>query len=121
MSKEMEEKGLQAMDEQFLSRVSSYLPAWQYSPGDGQPEAAVLYAAWRLLEDTRQRLARLPEKHEAEFLRAWGLDPAPAVPMSVYATLTAPDGEAVLPGVSCTFPAAGQGSGKPPIPHTRNP
>lgn len=98
MSKEMEEKGLQAMDEQFLSRVSSYLPAWQYAPGDGQPEAAVLYAAWRLLEDTRQRLARLPEKHEAEFLRAWGLDPAPAVPMSVYAALTAPDGEAVPAG-----------------------
>ena len=52
------------MDERFLSRIGSYLPAWQIRPGDGQPEAAVLYAAWHMLDDTRMRMARLPEKHE---------------------------------------------------------
>lgn len=86
---------MQPMDEHFLSRIRSYLPAWQIQPEDGQSEAAVLYAAWRMLEDTKTRMARLPEKHEIEFLRAWGLEPAKSTPMSVYAALTAPIGETV--------------------------
>lgn len=86
---------MQTMDERFLSRIGSYLPAWQIRPGDGQPEAAVLYAAWRMLDDTRMRMARLPEKHEIEFLRAWGLEPTEPTPMSAYAALSAPLGETV--------------------------
>lgn len=86
---------MQTMDEHFLSRIHSYLPAWQMQPEDNQPEAAVLYAAWRMLQDTRARIAHLPEKHEIEFLRAWGLEPAKETPMSVYAAFTAPMGETV--------------------------
>lgn len=86
---------MQTMDEHFLSRIHSYLPAWQIQPEDDQPEAAVLYAAWRMLQDTRARMAHLPEKHETEFLRAWGLEPAKETPMSVYAAFTAPIGETV--------------------------
>lgn len=85
-------------EQDFFSRVESYLPDWQYDPGDGQPEGAVLYAAWRLLEDTRQRMERLPEKHEAEFLRAWGLEPAEPTPRSAYAALAAPEGALVPAG-----------------------
>lgn len=89
---------MQTMDERFLSRIGSYLPAWQMQPEDAEPEAAVLYAAWRMLEDTRARITRLPEKHEIAFLRAWGLEPENPTPMSVYAALTAPAGETVPAG-----------------------
>lgn len=89
---------MQSMEEQFLARVGSYLPGWKMEQGDGQPEAALLYAAWRLLEDTRERMDRLPEKHEREFLRAWGLEQAKPLPMSVYAALTAPEGAQVAAG-----------------------
>lgn len=90
--------GLEDMDQAFLSRIGSYLPQWQAVGEDRGPEAALMYAAQRLLEDTRSRMGRLPEKHEMEFLRAWGLEPAPAAPMSVYAALTAPQGELVPAG-----------------------
>lgn len=86
---------LEEMDRAFLDLVHSYLPAWQVEQGKGQPEAAVLYAAWRLLEDTRGRMARLPDKHERQFLSAWGLEPREADPMFAYAALTAPEGELV--------------------------
>lgn len=86
---------MQPIDEHFLSRIHSYLPAWQFAPADGQPEAAILYAAWRMLEDTRSRMRRLPDKHEIEFLRAWGLEAAPPTPMAVYAAFTAPIGQTV--------------------------
>lgn len=85
------------MEKAFRARIGSYLPGWQYEK-EGQPEAALLYAAGRLLEDTRSRLDRLPEKHEIEFLRAWGLEPVSAEPMSVYAAFSAPEGAQVPAG-----------------------
>lgn len=89
---------MQTMEDEFWNRVGSYLPEWKLEQGDGQPEAALLYAAWRLLEDTRSRMEHLPEKHEMEFLRAWGLESAEPVPMSVYAALTAPEETQVAAG-----------------------
>ncbi len=89
---------MEAMEAQFWARVNGYLPGWRIEEGDGQPEAALLYAAWRLLEDTRERMERLPEKHEMEFLQAWGLERAEPMPMSVYAALTAPEGAQVAAG-----------------------
>lgn len=98
MSRNREAKSLQRMDQEFMSRIGSYLPQWQIGPDSGETEEALLYAAWRLLEDTRGRMDRLPEKHEVEFLRVWGLEPAEAAPMSAYASLTAPAGEVVPAG-----------------------
>lgn len=89
---------MQSWKEQFEARVDSYLPGWRIEEGDGQPEAALLYAAQHLLEDTRRRMERLPGKHEQEFLQAWSLEPAEPVPMSVYAALTAPQGAPVPAG-----------------------
>lgn len=89
---------MQSWTEQFETRVDSYLPGWRTTEGDGQPEAALLYAARQLLADTRARMEHLPEKHEREFLQAWGLEQAEPVPMSVYAALTAPEGASVPAG-----------------------
>lgn len=93
---------LEEMDRAFLDLVHSYLPTWQVEQGRDQPEAAVLYAAWRLLEDTRKRMDRLPDKHERQFLSVWGLESQEAHPMSAYAALTAPEGE-LLPAGSPVY------------------
>ena len=87
---------MQPMDERFLALIHSYLPDWQI--GQEEPEAAVLYAAWRLLENTRGRIERLPAKHEREFLNAWPMEAREAEPMSVYAAFQAPEGEHIPAG-----------------------
>lgn len=95
------------LDAEFAERLASYLPEWQYERAD-QPQAALLYAAQQLLADTRSRMDRLPEKHAVEFLRAFGLEAAPAVPMAAYARFTAPRG-AFVPADS-VFYLAGDGT-----------
>ena len=80
------------------SRIPNYLPGWQFEPADGQPEAALLYAGWQLLEDTRRRMEALPQKHEREFLNAWPLSPREPEPMRTCAVLRAPEGERLAAG-----------------------
>ena len=89
---------MREMDEKYRELIESYLPGWQYAPDSGEPEAALLYAAWELLEDTRQRMECLPQKHEREFLNAWDLPPKGAEPMQTYAVLHAPEGERIPAG-----------------------
>lgn len=96
-----------SFDAEFAARLASYLPQWQYER-ENQPQAALLFAAQQLLADTRRRMDRLPEKHAVEFLRAFGLEAAPAVPMAAYARFTAPRG-AFIPADS-VFYLAGDGT-----------
>lgn len=82
----------------FRDYIRSYLPQWRYDPDGGEPESAVLLAAAELIEDSRTRFARLPQKQELEFLRGWELEPLAAGPMYAYAALTAPEGGLVRQG-----------------------
>ncbi len=76
----------------YQEYIRSYLPQWRYDPESGEIESAVLRTAAEMIEDSRTRLARLPQKHELAFLRGWELAPLDADPMCVYASLTAPEG-----------------------------
>lgn len=76
----------------YREYIRSYLPQWRYDPESGEIESAVLLTAAEMIEDSRTRLARLPQKHELAFLRGWELAPLEAEPMCVYASLTAPEG-----------------------------
>lgn len=76
----------------YQEYIRSYLPQWRYDPESGEAESAVLLAAAELIEDSRTRLARLPQKHELAFLQGWELTPLPADPMYAYASLTSPKG-----------------------------
>ncbi len=78
--------------------IRSYLPQWRYDPAGGEPESAALLAAAELIEESRERLARLPQKQELEFLRGWELKPLDADPMYACASLTAPEGGLVPEG-----------------------
>lgn len=79
--------------------IRSYLPQWRYDPACGEPESAVLLAAAELIEDSRTRLARLPQRQELEFLRGWELEPLDPDPMYAYAALTTPEGGFVPSGM----------------------
>ncbi|NBI80964.1 hypothetical protein D3Z48_02530 [Clostridiaceae bacterium] len=76
----------------YQEYIRSYLPQWRYDPESGEVESAVLLAAAEMIEESRTRLARLPQKHELAFLRGWELTPLPADPMHAYASLTSPEG-----------------------------
>jgi len=83
----------------YREYIRSYLPQWRYDPESGEPEGAVLLAAAELIEDSAARFARLPQKHELEFLRGWELEPLNADPMYAYASLTSPEGGPVRWGM----------------------
>lgn len=83
----------------YREYIRSYLPQWRYDPESGEPEGAVLLAAAELIEDSAARLARLPQKHELEYLRGWELEPLSADPMYAYACLTSPEGGPVRRGL----------------------
>lgn len=76
--------------ERLEAYVRSYLPWWQYRRDGEEPEMALLTALGTLLEGTAAELARLPEKHEREFLSAFSLEPQPAPPPLAWAALSAP-------------------------------
>ena len=76
----------------YQEYIRSYLPQWRYDLESGEVESAVLLAAAEMIEESRTRLARLPQKHELAFLRGWELTPLPADPMHAYASLTSPEG-----------------------------
>ncbi len=76
----------------YQEYIRSYLPQWRYDPESGEVESAVLLAAAEMIEESRTRLARLPQKHELAFLRGWELKPLDADPMHAYVSLTAPEG-----------------------------
>lgn len=82
----------------FDGYIRSYLPQWRYDPASGEAESALLLAAAELIEDSRSRLALLPQKQELAFLRGWGLEPLDAEPAHAYASLTAPEGRFVPEG-----------------------
>lgn len=82
----------------FDEYVRSYLPQWRYDPASGEAESALLLAAAELIEDSRSRLALLPQKQELAFLRGWALEPLDADPAHAYAALTAPEGRFVPEG-----------------------
>lgn len=82
----------------YQEYIRSYLPQWRYDPESGEAESAVLRTAAELIDDSRTRLARLPQKHELEFLRGWELKPLDADPMYAYASLTNPEGSFVRAG-----------------------
>ncbi len=88
--------------------VRSYLPWWRYERDGREPEAALLTAMASLLEDTAARLDRLPEKHEREFLRAFGLEERPARPALAWGALSAPRGAPVPAGTE--FYLSGDGN-----------
>lgn len=90
---------LPRFDSGFAERLASYMPDWKYE-GEDQPQAALLFAAQQLLADTRRRMNRLPEKHEALFLGAFGAEEAPAVPAEAYAMLSAQQGTFVPAGTA---------------------
>ena len=75
---------------QFEAYVRSYLPEWHFQKGGPELEAALMTAMGELLEESRGRLERLPEKHEREFLRPWLGEPQASTPMYAYAALHAP-------------------------------
>ena len=83
---------------QFEAYVRSYLPEWQYQKGGPELEAALMTAMGELLEESRGRLDRLPEKHEREFLRPWLEEPQAGTPMYAYAALRAPQSVPVPKG-----------------------
>lgn len=82
----------------YQEYICSYLPQWRYDPENGEVESAVLLAAAEMIEESRTRLARLPQKHELAFLRGWELKPLDADPMCTYASLTSPEGGFVETG-----------------------
>lgn len=82
----------------YQEYIRSYLPQWRYGPESGESESAVLLAAAELLEESGTLLARLPQKHEPEFLRGWELQPLDADPMYAYASLATPEGGLVRRG-----------------------
>lgn len=82
--------GVEQLWERLEAYARSYLPWWRTVRESQEPEAALLWVLGSLLEDTSDRLARLPEKHEAEFLRAFGLVPQKARPALAWAALSAP-------------------------------
>lgn len=84
--------------DEFESYIHSYLPQWQYSKNSGEPEAAVLYAMAELALDSRDRLHRLPQKHEIEFLNGFPSDPQGPSPRYAYAALTSAQGMPVPSG-----------------------
>ncbi len=63
---------METLWERLEDYARSYLPWGQFVRDGREPEAALLTALGLLLEDTAARLERLPEKHEIEFLRAFG-------------------------------------------------
>ena len=65
---------------QFEAYVRSYLPEWHFQKGGPELEAALMTALGELLEDSRERVDRLPEKHEREFLRPWLGEPQASAP-----------------------------------------
>ena len=67
----------------YREYIRSYLPQWRYDPESGEIESAVLLTTAEMIEDSRTRLARLPQKHELAFLRGWELAPLEAEPMCV--------------------------------------
>ncbi len=83
----------------YREYIRSYLPQWRYDPESGELEGAALLAAAELIEDSAARLARLPQKHELEFLRGWELEPLSADPMYAYASLTSPEGGPIRRGL----------------------
>jgi len=80
------------------SYVRAYLPQWQYDRNGSEPEAALLTALGALLETGRARLDRLPERHELEFLRGFGLERRGRTAAQAYASFTAPRGCRVQAG-----------------------
>lgn len=80
--------------------VRAYLPWWRYERDGLEPEAALLTALGSLLEDTAARLERLPEKHELEFLSAFGGQPRPAQPPLAWAAVSAPWSERIPAGTA---------------------
>lgn len=83
----------------YQEYIRSYLPQWRHAPESGEPESAALLAAVELIKESRTRLARLPQKHELEFLRGWELEPLGADPMYVCASLASPEGGPVRRGM----------------------
>ena len=83
---------------QFEAYVRSYLPEWHFQKGGPELEAALMTALGELLEDSRERVDRLPEKHEREFLRPWLGEPQASAPMYTYAALHAPRSVPVTKG-----------------------
>lgn len=82
----------------YRAYLRSYLPQWRYDPDGGEPESAVLRAAAELIEESRARMADLPQKHELAFLGGWELEPLEAEPACACAALTAPEGAPVPAG-----------------------
>ena len=83
---------------QFEAYVRSYLPDWQYQRGGTEPEAALMTVLGELLEDSRTRIAKLPEKHHVEFLNAWDDGARPRDPTHTYVMLAAPNSTLVPKG-----------------------
>ncbi len=94
--------------ERLEAYTRSYLPWWQYVRDSCEPEAALLTALGLLLEDTAARLERLPEKHEIEFLRAFGEGAQGARASLAWAALSAPQGVQVPAGTE--FYLSGDGT-----------
>ncbi len=86
--------------ERLEAYVRSYLPWWRYERDGREPEAALMAALGSLLEDTAARLDCLPEKHELEFLRSFGMEPRPAQPALAWAALVSPWRERVPAGTA---------------------
>ena len=82
----------------FEQYVRTYLPDWQYQRGGPELEAALMTAMGELVEDSRTRLEKLPEKHQREYLCAWDTGPEAEEPMYVYAALSAPKSTQVPKG-----------------------
>ena len=93
---------------QLEAYVRSYLPDWQYQRGGAEPEAALMTVLGELLEDSRTRLSKLPEKHHVEFLNAWDGGARPGDPMHAYVMLAAPSSTLVPKGM--VFYQSGDGT-----------
>ena len=93
---------------QLEAYVRSYLPDWQFRRGGPEVESALLTVLGEMLEDSRERLDRLPDKHWAEFLSAWDHGPGASEPMYAYAALTAPHSVLIPKGSS--FYRSGDGT-----------
>lgn len=94
--------------ERLEAYVRSYLPWWRYDREGREPEAALLTALGSLLEDTAARLQRLPEKHEIEFLRAFGEQTQSERACLAWAALSAPRGALIPAGTQ--FYLSGDGT-----------
>lgn len=89
---------MDAFWKRFEEYVRSYLPDWQYDREGTEIEAALLTVAAELLADSRQRLSRLPGKHEREFLRPWDTGARGTAPAHAFAALASPLGRPVPAG-----------------------